>query len=80
VELRKKEKPLVIGLLVEPKHRPVLDLDCIPAELWNRVSEVVADEFPLLGDRQRIMTPEEQFKRHGQAMAAASLPRLALRL
>jgi len=38
--------------------------------------EVVRDEFPELADRLRIKTPDEKFKRHGQAIAAASLPRL----
>jgi hypothetical protein len=39
-------------------------------------SKVLADEFPELADRARFMTPDENFKRHGQAIAAASLPRL----
>ncbi len=36
-------------------------------------SRVVKDEFPELVDRLRMMTPDEKFKRHGQAIAAASL-------
>jgi predicted NBD/HSP70 family sugar kinase len=36
--------------------------------------EVVKDEFPELADRVRMKTPDEKFKRHGQAIAAASLP------
>ena len=36
--------------------------------------EVVRDEFPELADRLRMQRPDEQFKRHGQAIAAASLP------
>jgi predicted NBD/HSP70 family sugar kinase len=46
----------------------------------HKASEVVTDEFPALGERLRIMTPDEKFKRHGQAIAAASLPRLEHRL
>jgi len=37
---------------------------------------VLADEFPELEGRIAISTPDEQFKRHGQAIAAASLPRI----
>jgi predicted NBD/HSP70 family sugar kinase len=33
----------------------------------------VITEFPELADRLRMQTPDEQFKRHGQAIAAASL-------
>jgi predicted NBD/HSP70 family sugar kinase len=36
--------------------------------------EVLRDEFPELADRLRMKTPDEKFKRHGQAIAAASLP------
>jgi predicted NBD/HSP70 family sugar kinase len=46
----------------------------------HKASEVVADEFPALGDRLRMMAPDEKFKRHGQAIAAASLPRLEHKL
>jgi predicted NBD/HSP70 family sugar kinase len=46
----------------------------------HKASEVVTDEFPALGERLRMMTPDEKFKRHGQAIAAASLPRLAHKL
>jgi len=46
-------------------------------EIMNRkAAEVVADEFPALGERLRMMTPDEKFKRHGQAIAAASLPKV----
>jgi predicted NBD/HSP70 family sugar kinase len=38
--------------------------------------EVLKDEFPELSDRLRLKTPDEKFKRHGQAIAAASLPSL----
>jgi predicted NBD/HSP70 family sugar kinase len=37
---------------------------------------VLADEFPELASGIAISTPDEQFKRHGQAIAAASLPRI----
>jgi len=46
----------------------------------HKASEVVTDEFPAFGERLRMMTPDEKFKRHGQAIAAASLPRLAHKL
>jgi len=42
----------------------------------EKAEEVIRDEFPELADRLRLITPDEQFKRHGQAIAAASLPRL----
>jgi hypothetical protein len=35
---------------------------------------VLKDEFPALAERIRLRTPDEQEKRHGQAIAAASLP------
>jgi predicted NBD/HSP70 family sugar kinase len=38
---------------------------------------ILADEFPELAGTIAISTPDEQFKRHGQAIAAASLPRIA---
>ena len=39
-------------------------------------SQVVRAEFPELADRLRMTPPDEKFKRHGQAIAAASLPSL----
>jgi predicted NBD/HSP70 family sugar kinase len=36
--------------------------------------QVLRDEFPALADRIRLRTPDEKDKRHGQAIAAASLP------
>jgi predicted NBD/HSP70 family sugar kinase len=39
--------------------------------------EVVATEFPKLARRAALHTPDEKEKRHGQAIAAASLPTLA---
>jgi len=37
-------------------------------------SRVLRDEFPALAERIRLHTPDEKEKRHGQAIAAASLP------
>ena len=42
----------------------------------DKAEEVMRDEFPELAERLRLATPDEQFKRHGQAIAAASLPRI----
>lgn len=39
--------------------------------------EVLASEFPDLSRRIAFHTPDEKDKRHGQAVAAASLPRIA---
>ena len=36
--------------------------------------QVLKAEFPALADRIRLRTPDEKDKRHGQAIAAASLP------
>jgi predicted NBD/HSP70 family sugar kinase len=41
-----------------------------------RAAEVLRSEFPALAEKIRLRTPDEQDKRHGQAIAAASLPRL----
>jgi predicted NBD/HSP70 family sugar kinase len=38
--------------------------------------EVLKDEFPLLAKSIRVHVPGESEKRHGQAVAAASLPSL----
>jgi len=35
---------------------------------------VLKDEFPALAEKVRLRTPDEKDKRHGQAIAAASLP------
>ncbi len=35
---------------------------------------VLRDEFPALAEKIRLRTPDEKAKRHGQAIAAASLP------
>jgi predicted NBD/HSP70 family sugar kinase len=39
-----------------------------------RAREVLAAEFPDVASRARLSTPDEKDKRHGQAIAAASLP------
>ena len=40
----------------------------------EKASEVLRDEFPDLIDQITMTTPDEQMKRHGQAVATASLP------
>ena len=42
----------------------------------RRADEVLRREFPELADRIKLRTPDEKDKRHGQAVAAASLPAL----
>ncbi len=44
--------------------------------ILDQASLVLDEEFPELADRIRVVTPDETFKRHGQAIAAASLPRI----
>ena len=44
--------------------------------ILSRAAEVLRSEFPALAEKIRLRTPDEQDKRHGQAIAAASLPRL----
>jgi predicted NBD/HSP70 family sugar kinase len=44
------------------------------AVLLDRAEEVLAGEFPELRARLRIHLPPEKERRHGQAIAAASLP------
>ena len=39
-----------------------------------KANEVLRDEFPELAKQVNLVTPNEQDKRHGQAVAAASLP------
>jgi predicted NBD/HSP70 family sugar kinase len=39
-----------------------------------RAREVLAAEFPVVAARTRVRMPDEKDKRHGQAIAAASLP------
>ncbi len=47
--------------------------------LIEKADEVLAAEFPDLGKNIRITMPDEQMKRHGQAVAAASLPMIGNR-
>lgn len=42
----------------------------------ERANDVLAAAFPELSERLDIVTPGEKDKRHGQAVAAASLPRI----
>ena len=42
----------------------------------ERAEEVLRAEFPALADKIGISMPDEQMKRHGQAVAAASLPQI----
>ena len=44
--------------------------------IMEKAKEVLKDEFPQLSEQIRFATPTEQQKRHGQAVAAASLPKL----
>jgi predicted NBD/HSP70 family sugar kinase len=44
--------------------------------LLQRAREVLRADFPELAARVRLHTPDEKDKRHGQAIAAASLPAL----
>ena len=41
-----------------------------------RAADVLRAEFPALAEKIRLHTPDEKTKRHGQAVAAASLPEL----
>lgn len=47
------------------------------ARILERASDVLRTEFPELASRLKVRMPEEKDKRHGQAIAAASLPALA---
>jgi len=42
--------------------------------ILRRAREVLAAEFPDVASRTRVQMPQEKDKRHGQAIAAASLP------
>jgi predicted NBD/HSP70 family sugar kinase len=44
--------------------------------LLQRAREVLQADFPELASRVHLHTPDEKDKRHGQAIAAASLPAL----
>ena len=42
-----------------------------------RAREVLAAEFPAVASRTRVRMPDEKDRRHGQAIAAASLPSIS---
>ncbi|NIP92879.1 MAG: ROK family protein [Akkermansiaceae bacterium] len=42
--------------------------------ILRKAAEVLRDEFPELAGKIKMSTPDEKMKRHGQAVAAASLP------
>ena len=44
--------------------------------IMEEASRVLSGEFPQLAGRIRFQQPDEQMKRHGQAVAAASLPEI----
>jgi NAD-dependent oxidoreductase involved in siderophore biosynthesis len=44
--------------------------------ILEKAREVLRAEFPLLARQIQLRTPDEKDKRHGQAVAAASLPAL----
>ncbi|MHA3770527.1 ROK family protein [Verrucomicrobiota bacterium sgz303538] len=45
--------------------------------ILRRAGDVLRAEFPALAERIKLRTPDEKDKRHGQAVAAASLPAIA---
>ena len=45
--------------------------------ILGKSAEVLRDEFPELSEKITMTTPDEKMKRHGQAVAAASLPAIA---
>ena len=46
--------------------------------MLDRARAVLQADFPELAERIRLGMPDEKDKRHGQAIAAASLPALSL--
>lgn len=44
--------------------------------ILSTATQVLAEEFPEIAAKIQLRTPSEQEKRHGQAVAAASLPML----
>ena len=38
--------------------------------------KILAEEYPALAEKIELRVPDEQFKRHGQAVIAASLPEI----
>jgi hypothetical protein len=62
-----------------PDMRNLLILGRVTSGLGGEVilstaGAVLRDEFPAVAEKVRLRTPNEQDKRHGQAIAAASLP------
>ncbi|MGB0579443.1 MAG: ROK family protein, partial [Limisphaerales bacterium] len=47
--------------------------------LIDQAQTVLKDEFPELAEQIEFRRPDEKFKRHGQAVAAASLPEINAR-
>jgi predicted NBD/HSP70 family sugar kinase len=47
--------------------------------ILEQAREVLRRDFPALAERSRLAMPDEKDKRHGQAVAAASLPLIAKR-
>ncbi len=47
------------------------------AIILQEADRVLRAEFPVIAERTRLSMPDEQSKRHGQAIAAASLPALS---
>jgi len=45
--------------------------------ILREARRVVSVDYPVLGERLQLHTPDEKSKRHGQAIAAASLPALS---
>ena len=45
--------------------------------ILNEAKKLLEVEFPELAAQITFRTPDEKFKRHGQAVIAASLPELA---
>lgn len=46
----------------------------------SKAEQVLKDEFPALAEKIKLCTPNEQEKRHGQAIAAASLPKITQKI
>ena len=44
--------------------------------ILDQARKVLSECFPKLGEKIRLRTPDEKDKRHGQAIAAASLPQI----
>jgi hypothetical protein len=81
---------LAPSLAIAPGFHPPLDPGFVPAALWNRAYRAQVGQaegaspaacwqpiFPAFAERIRFHLPGEQEKRHGHAIAAASLPAIA---